>query len=545
MNWRSELFADASGYNVYLPAFLLYHWDGRHFPLDIENKVGAAFKINPESGFIDIKVTCGIAYLQSPFFVAANLLTSMNHEKVDGYSYYNFRVLDVCGSFYLSLGLFFVFSMLRSRFSLFIAVAATCFIGFGSNVFFYGFLQPGYSHIYSFAVFAALLWYFDRISELPKYTFKHLCILGLLYGLAVLIRPTNIFIGLLFLFWNTFGWIDIKLRFKKLIRGRNLLALLLPFFLVMLPQMLYWYFTFGTLVYYSYPGEGFTNWQSPHIASLWFEPENGLFPYAPILLLVFVGIVLSLIKKQKGSILPPLLFVIMTYVFASWHDTLYGGSFGCRPFAEYFVFFALPMAYLLQFVRPKLLKGFIVFVAIVCMAFTIKMTLIYNDNSFYGDKRWNWKEYISLIQRGMRTTTQELEDGWVKSKNIIETSDPHHGKHIYAMNKKTEFTPLLLDENYMKGTFSPYRYADVSIDIKSDSAIVAILVHTIDSCGKQLKWDGLEINYDGSKLNQWQTISFYDVWIGGDFDKNFSMKYSIWNRNRRTFYFDNLSLFLH
>ncbi len=544
-NWRSEIFADAAGYNIYLPAMFIYNWDGKSFPVDIEKQTGTGFNIDPSTGKIFTKYTCGVAFMQLPFFLAANLISNVTLGGTDGYNYLNYRSLDIAGCFYMWLGFFFIFFMLRKKFSFLLSAATACFIVFGSNVFFYGFIHPGMSHIYSFAVFAAFLWSFDKISEYEKFTFRQMFIAGSLLGIATLIRPTNIFIGLVFIFWNTFSWKDIKLRLKKILTWKPVLATFFPCVLLLIPQMIYWNYAFDSPLLYSYKGEGFTNWKSPELITLWFEPNNGLFPYAPILVLIFTGIIITIIKKNKSAFLPPVFFVLMSYVFASWYMVSYGSSFGCRPFAEFFVFFSLPLASLIHIPRNKLIKSFIVIIAVACMLFTIKMTLIYNDNYFMTTVNWNWKEYKSLIGRGIKIIEEDFEDCKIIPGEIIETNDPGHGEYILAVSKDKEFPTVNLEESYTKGTYSPWRYANVSVDVKADTNVFFLIVYTTDSCGKQVKWSALDVKYDENKLNQWQTIHLYDAFVGGEYGEGVKLKFYLWNSNHQAFYFDNLKVFLH
>jgi len=347
------------------------------------------------------------------------------------------------------------------------------------------------------------------------------------------------------LFWNTSGFTDIKQRFKLLFKWQQMLIILLPFVLVILPQMIYWYHIYGKPIVYSYKGEGFTNWRSPDLISLWFEPNNGLFPYMPVFLLIFIGIITNLIKKQKGAILPVLIFVLMSYVFASWSFPQFGCAFGCRPFSEFMAFFALSLASLIASVRFKSLKIIMLIFGFLCSLFIIKMTLIYNDNHFLTTTKWNWKEYNSLALRGIKISNQDLEDGWVQSEQVQKTDDPYKGNHVFIFTPEVEFSPPLFNQTFERDIFSHWRYADISIDIKSNGPVTAKLVSTIDSCNKRLNWSCQPIAYNYNNTVQWQTLHFYDVWVGGNYNSNVSLTYSMWNCDHCSFEFDNLRVFLH
>jgi len=100
----------------------------------------------------------------------------------------------LCGVFYACLGLFFLYKNLVRHFAPRIAFL-TCFatIG-GTNLYYYTIAEMAMSHVYSFCLFAAFIFYVPRLYKENKLI--NYIVLSVLLGLIVLIRPTNIIIAL-------------------------------------------------------------------------------------------------------------------------------------------------------------------------------------------------------------------------------------------------------------------------------------------------------------------------------------------------------------
>ena len=81
--------SDGNGYYMYLPAFFVYHDPGMHFldqlAEDISGFSGTFFPM--DTGQVVDKYTMGVAILQLPFFLAADILTKLfRPEAADGFS---------------------------------------------------------------------------------------------------------------------------------------------------------------------------------------------------------------------------------------------------------------------------------------------------------------------------------------------------------------------------------------------------------------------------------------------------------------------------
>ena len=129
----------------------------------------------------------------------------------------------------------------------------------------------------------------------------------------------------------------------------------------------------------------------------WFSPNNGLFIYAPVLILFLIGLVLMIRQGNKMGYFYLFLFAIISYLFASWWNWWFGCSLGARSFVEFYAFFSFPIAYFLQWAwkNPSMRMVSLVFIA-MCgfIYFDIEY---YYDGCFYGST-WDWQSYLNLLK---------------------------------------------------------------------------------------------------------------------------------------------------
>jgi 4-amino-4-deoxy-L-arabinose transferase-like glycosyltransferase len=197
-------------------------------------------------------------------------------------------------------------------------------------------------HAYNFFLIAAFLFLSDRWYTSKDYVTTLL--LGIVFGLIVLIRPVNGIVLFFFLLYNLEGIGMLKERIK-LFTHHYLQAILFAAltFLVVLPQLLYWQKTTGSLVFNSYPGEQFY-FSNPHIIDGLFSYRKGWLLYTPIMLFGLVGIGLNT-KNRLSSLM---VIIPAIYLMFSWWNWWYGGSFGCRPIIDFYPILAIGIAMVFQ-----------------------------------------------------------------------------------------------------------------------------------------------------------------------------------------------------
>jgi len=335
----SPIFADSVGFYSYLPATFIYQdWDMNFF------NPHYSFCIS-ETGHIFLRNPIGVAVLMSPFFFLAHGLTLLqSNYPADGYSSFYQIAIYISALFYCVLGLFFTYKILKEKFSENIIIISLFSITFGCGIFFYSTLHAGYSHIYSFFLISVFL--YAVIKNKNSY------LLGFLLGLIFLARNINI---LIFLFYIAYNWKNIKIT--------NIFKIALTFFIVLIPQMIYWKIQTGHFLINSYdlkferlicennPSACFKDhfdWLKPHIFDNWFSWKKGLFFYYPSLFFAFFGLFCTF-KKMRYSIL--IFLIPMAYLIAAWSDWSYGFSFGQRAYVDYMSIFAILIASYLNKVK--------------------------------------------------------------------------------------------------------------------------------------------------------------------------------------------------
>lgn len=189
------IWSDMEGYFVYLPSVFVY---GDFVKEAVKDT--AYIKPHPFSGKTYSKYTCGVAIMELPFFLAAHLYSKISVKNTDIHAIYG-RGNAIAGLCYFWLGLLVLYHLARRFFDNTEVLIALCAIVFGTNLFYYTFYAPGMSHVYSFFLFSVfLLLTYDMFApahDVKRSTIFVWIIYGLVFGMIVLIRPTNIIIGLI------------------------------------------------------------------------------------------------------------------------------------------------------------------------------------------------------------------------------------------------------------------------------------------------------------------------------------------------------------
>ncbi|MBL7883454.1 MAG: hypothetical protein JNL69_05260 [Bacteroidia bacterium] len=394
-SYHDVIWADAAGYYVYNPIWFIYGNSASTFPDSIDVKTGNGFYLNKINNTVETKYSCGTALLQSPFFIASHLLAKPLGYENNGFSkIYSFG-LYVAGVFYFFISFLLLFSFLKKHFSEIISVTALIVFFIGSNLYYYTIDAPGMSHIYSFFIFSIIIYISPFL--ISKYNKKHLFVFLVASTLAILIRPTNILIILFPLIYKlkekNETIVESLNYFKKIISTNYRFLVIIP--LILVPQVIYWKKTTGHFISYSYTNEGFDNWNKPKLLEVWFSTNNGLFTYSPLLLLSIIGIVLMIIKRDRLGIYLGVLFLIISYVFASWWSWWFGCSFGGRSFIEYYSLLIIPFAFLLSSSNNKIFKSILLFIIIGCCYINLSIEYYY-DGCFYGET-WDFNAFMKLI----------------------------------------------------------------------------------------------------------------------------------------------------
>jgi len=392
--YHAEIWSDKAGYYVYLPLFFDYQMDAMSFPKDIVEKTGRGFSIDSTQNRLQTKYTAGVAMMQMPFYLSYQLVS----EAVDPFSRSHNRLISICAAVYLAFGILCLYLLLAAHFSKATAIVTCLLLTFGSHLYYYGVDETGMSHVYSFFLFSLLIYLVDQRSKYLSHSSIGLhMIIGMVVGLILLIRPTNLlFIAFIPLLFHP-SKNALSRRLKRLLSPAFFLPFLFGVLLIILPQLVYWDYAFGSYLHYSYGKETF-NFLDPQLLRSWFAARNGLFPYTPLYLIVIFILIREIRWGLNGFYL--LLFVMISLLFSSWSDWAFGCAFGGRSYVEYLALFSLPLSEHLHRIKKGAKVKMIAYgiLALLLLLHNLKLAYAY-DGCFYGQSDWDWGHYLGLLMK--------------------------------------------------------------------------------------------------------------------------------------------------
>ncbi len=399
---------DQEGYYMYLPAVFIY--DGFS-----GFKLKNCCRKKKETKEWISKYTYGVALMQTPFFLVAHFIAKINYSP-DGKSVEELKEYDsgwkpngfsgiygagilLAGAFYSSFGLFLLYFVVKRHTDPWTSLATLLCIFFGTNLLHYTTAEAGMSHVFSFFLFALVLYLLPGFLRSPGID-KGLLI-GIPLGLSILIRPSNIIFALVFLLWETYSRRDLKNRLQMFLqKAPSILFMCIPAILFSIPQCMYWNHMTDHWIYYSYRDQGFSNWNSPYFFSVLFHYQNGWLAYTPLMALIFPGLVIGFREKMNSPFLVSILLVLATYIFASWWAWWFGGAFGHRCYVEYYAIFSLPLALVIRWVLLQnkfRIKGLALILIVWLCIGNIKLSLNYRPP--WDGPEWTMERYLKEVER--------------------------------------------------------------------------------------------------------------------------------------------------
>jgi hypothetical protein len=321
---------------------------------------------NKDTGRSYSKMSMGLAMVYTPFTAFAHyVLVPVTDANPDGYSPpYKMGLLMSALLFFL-IGLWHLRKVLLEHFSETITALTLIVIAFGTNLSWYITSEATMSHAYSFA----LIIYFYRLLQKwfsnPRIGLTMLT--GLVFGLLVLIRPTNLMFIVLF-----FATSDFRERILFLLKNYGKILLMMAMFLlVWVPQFAFWKYVSGNWFFYTYSNESFF-WNNPQIINSIISFRKGWLVYTPLMALAFIG--LPFLWKQSRPLFWQVVSVlaILIYINSSWWCWWFGGSFGNRAYIDGYGIFALSIAAFFKYMAERKNKvmsyaGVLLIAAFVCL----------------------------------------------------------------------------------------------------------------------------------------------------------------------------------
>lgn len=382
---------DSLGYYQWLPAtFIEGDWSRMYWCHQMEN-----------GRWISL-FTLGVAVLELPFFLLGHAAAAFLDYPRSGFTA-PYAVSMMLGSAtYTAAGCVLAFRLAR-RFSDSIAALLAAVVLFAAtNLVFYSVHEPLMSHAYSFFLIGLYAWCSLRVLDGPRPAHVFLLVLSGL--LLVLVRQLNVF-SLLFPFLVA-GSRDAARTFLLRLWAHRA-ALIAGLLLGVIPwvlQMVYWHWTTGESITFTYgkKGEGF-EWDKMVPGLVLFGVRNGWLVYSPVMI---GALVLLIVKAWKGiaTARAVLLLTVITWIlYSAWWSWHLGSGYGHRGFIDLYALLAIPLAWLMQAV---LRRGFAVrLTAAIVLVALIKLNLGLAERFewFWSWEEWSWQrlfEQVSAVVLG-------------------------------------------------------------------------------------------------------------------------------------------------
>lgn len=339
---------DALGYYMYLPATFIYDdvKELKWFPeIDSTYHVSGGWfyqAIPLENGQFTCKYLSGVAIMESPFFAIGHFSAKITGAPQDGFSSpYQYAIMGGA-LFWFLIGLIFLRKVLLRFFNEQTTALSLLLLCLCSNLIQYVSVDGAMSHAYIFPLYSLILWLTIRWHDTP--TWRTALPLGILSGLAVISRPTElilIFIPILWV-WDSTKHGMTKFQFLKS-KPIHLAAVIGGGILGILPQLIYWKYSTGSFIYDVGSKWFFLNpwWR------VLFGPEKGWFLYTPIAGLMVAGFFFMKKFPFRKAVLTFCLLNI--WIIISWSDWRYGASYSTRALTQSYPVFALAFACFIEY----------------------------------------------------------------------------------------------------------------------------------------------------------------------------------------------------
>lgn len=376
---------DASGYYMYLPAIFIYNdIKGCNFKDSVLNTYQPtpdfqqAF-IHEKSGNYVMKYSAGQAVVMAPFFAVGHFWASKTGQyPADGFSF-PYQISIGVGMFLVALlGLFYLRKILNEYYQDKTVATLLVLYVIGTNYLNYAAIDQAMTHNTLFTIYTLLVW--NTMLFYKKNKINNSLAIGILCGLATLIRPTEIISLLIPIMWGLSKITAVKNRFVHL--KNNFLKIILAalaFTVIVIIQPVYWKYATGDWIVYSYQDQGFS-WLSPHVWDYTMSYQCGWLRFCPFMVSAFLGIIIY-IKKGTNKLAVLAYSFLAFYLTTAWDVWDYGGTAG-RAMVQHYVILAFPIAALIEWVWQK---NFLKIISIFLVLITTYLNLWWHYQAHGGE----------------------------------------------------------------------------------------------------------------------------------------------------------------
>jgi hypothetical protein len=338
----------------------------------------------------------GSSFFWSPFFflghIATNVVNSFGGSlEEDGYSTFYVYFSMLGSSLYALFGLLLLFWMLRRFFSESVSLLTVIGIWFASPLVFYMWFLPSQSHAVSFFAVTAFAAYW--LKTRAERSNKQWLILGLLAGLMTLVRPQNLLFTAiplaesLVVYWKE--RVNIVALRKQFVKN---ILFLVTLVVGLLPQLIVLKMLMGSpFAFLQATDAGRQLSLLPvNVLNVLFN-FHGLFSWTPLLLVGVIGLYFLYKKDKQLAIYFSITFLLVLWILSSWQGWFGAAAFGQRKFVSSLFIFAFGLAALLQWLRDKRIRMWVLSVVVfLFMAWNLGLLIQ------FGSRMIPAQEYVSL-----------------------------------------------------------------------------------------------------------------------------------------------------
>lgn len=564
---------DVLGYYLYLPATFVYDQPMLN---DVEwlrkvnaekDLTGTLYQVSSnDEGEPMYFFLMGMSFLYLPFFLAGHLSAGLFGYPADGFSYPYQYALVTGAIIYTIIGLIYLRKNLRWFFSEKITVLIMLVIVFGTNYIHHLTLKNLETVNMLFMLVNIVLW--NTIQWHEKQKFKYLAAIALASMLAVLVKPSEIFVILLPLLWDVTSSKTLKNKllifWDKRIQVAGAIGLA---FLLALPQLLYWYFKTGHILYDSYknPGVGLDIF-SPHVLEVLFSYRKGWLLYTPVMIFTLVGFYFMYKKNRKIFLASIAYFLISFWIISSWTEWWYGAAYSGRPMITLYPVLAISLGYFIEYLKETKLIAKIGLTVIILFFIFLNQFQWWQLKHYILDpyrttKEYYWKTFLKtrvteedrntmLIYRDFTGKMEMknpdayqqwtvLQDDFSKAgqENIAAEED-----NTYFRFKENQEFYLFFETPYEELTSKDHAWLKATIDVRypeNFNGPLPCFVMTMERKEGCYRYYGPEMKTDSA--NHWYRLEY--VYLTPEIRSTKDrFKCYIWNRSKMPFDIDNIQI---
>lgn len=569
---------DVWGYYLYLPAIFIHNdvyvedmqWVERaraDYGMD-----GSIYQLTDgrDGRKVDI-YSMGIAVINLPGFFIAHVYAKITGQPADGFSAPYKTAMVLTAFAFAVTGLIFFRKLLLHFLDDRIAAAVILLVCLGTNYFYQTAVDSTLPHNYLFALNCIFLWLTIRWHQEKK--LKLAFAMGLIFGLSVITRATQVVWVVVPLFYGIEGFRSIKEKVRLLVMHyRHVLLMLLGAFCFGIIQLIYWKTSSGNWIVNGH-SESFAL-MDPYIMEFLFSYKKGWLVYTPIMIFALIGMVMMFSRKKIIALAASLFILIHIYITSSWECWWYAATYSQRPMVETYMLLGLGLGTFLDWVMKRsfiirfistlgfgallFLNGFQTWQFVNGIIDGERMTKKFYwsiflktsvDPEYYkylqvGRGYPDWEVFTKHPENFYKTDLfyydfeGELKDD--KGKNMTDTI-AYSGKRCFRVDTVVPFSPDWEDSysNLTAKYYAGFRISVMVFPTVSPEESNSGLVITFKSGERQYKYTMLDIKTMNLIPGRWQKLelNYLSPEVRHDYDK---VQAYYWNMGKAPVFIDDL-----